>query len=115
MCILRNFCLPGRGLNFPATGAVDGLFTEKLEIELVRITLLEVFETEISAEKSRRAVLQCDPPVPIERRRPHPLIRRAIRMIQHQQSNALNFSRGGEAQHCFARPMRTDPVVLPSF
>src|SRR5213080_50402 len=101
MCILRNLRLPGRGLNSPATGAIDGLFAEKLEIELVRIALLEVFEAEISAEKSRRAVLQCDPPVPIERRRPHPLIRRAIRMIQHQQSNALNFSRRGESQHCF--------------
>ena len=115
MCILRNLCLPRRGLNFPATGAIDGLFAEQPEIELVRIALLEVFEAEISAEKSRRAILQCDPPVPIERRRPHPLIRRAIRMIQHQQSNALNFSRGGESQHCFTRPMRADPVVLPSF
>src|SRR5437016_1359612 len=115
MRILRNLCLPRRGLNFPATGAIDGLFAEQPEIELIRIALLEVFEAEISAEKSRRSILQCDPPVPVERGRPHPLIRRAIRMIQHQQSNALNFSRGGESQHCFTRPMRTDPVVLPSF
>src|SRR5207247_10410602 len=112
MCILRNLCLPRRGLNFPATGAIDGLFAEQPEIELVRIALLEVFEAEISAEKSRRAILQCDPPVPIERRPPRPLIRRAIRTIQHQQRNASNFSRGGEAQHCFTQPMQADPAAL---
>src|SRR5207249_11944550 len=115
MCILRNLRLPGRRLNFPATGSIDGLFAEKLEIELVRIALLAVFEAEISAEKSRRAILQYDPAVPIDRRRPHPLIRRAIPMTQHHQRTALDFSRGSESQHCCTRPTLADRVVLVPF
>src|SRR5437867_12880153 len=90
MCILRNLCLPRRGLNFPAPGAIDGLFAEQPEIELIRIPLLEVFEAEISAERSRRSILQCDPPLPVQRGRPHPVIRCAIRMLEHPQSNATN-------------------------
>src|SRR5262249_50838555 len=80
MRVLRTLRLARARFEFPARSTVERLLPRKLVVELADVALLEVLEAEIGAEVARRAVLECDTPVALERRRPHPLIRCAIGM-----------------------------------
>src|SRR5262245_61647885 len=72
--VLRNLCLLGCGLKLPASGAVERLLREQLVIELVGVTLFEIFETEIGAEEPRGSILHRNPSLTIDGRRPHPCV-----------------------------------------
>jgi hypothetical protein len=56
-----------------------GFLAEQLVVVLVDVALLEVLEAEVGAEKPRGAILQRDAAVALDRRRPHPLVGRAVR------------------------------------
>src|SRR5262249_56541896 len=76
--VLRRFRLARRRLDLPARRAVHGVVAHERVVELIDVALLEVLEAEVGAEETRRSILQGDAPVALDRRRPHPLVRRAI-------------------------------------
>src|SRR5204863_9802084 len=69
--VLGYLALFRRGLDLPTQSAINRLFAEQLVIELIRVALFEILETEIGTEKPGRTILQRDAPLAIDRRCPH--------------------------------------------
>src|SRR5215468_1575467 len=103
--VLRDLGLTRRRLHLPAWNAIHRFFAEQLELELIRVTLLEVFKAEICTEEPRRAVLKRDLPLAIDRGRPHPLIGRTIRMVDDKKRDAFDLRRGCKSQQSFTVAM----------
>ena len=82
-------------------------------VVLVDVALLEILEAEVGPEESRRSILQRDPPIALDGRRPHPLVRGPVGMVDDQQGDALDLGGRGEAQDRFAVAVRADPIVGP--
>jgi hypothetical protein len=80
---------------------------------LIDIALLEIFEAEVGAEEPRRAILQGNPPLTLQRRCPHPLVGRAIRVIHNQECDVFYLGRREETQHRLAAPMRPESHEQP--
>jgi hypothetical protein len=53
---------------------------------------------EIGPEELRGAILQRDAAIALDRRRPHPLIGRAVGMVDDEDRDALHFGGNGKAQ-----------------
>ena len=106
--VLRRLALARPRLDPPARRAVDGLLAGQPVVVLVDVALFQIFEAEIGAEEARGAILQRDAAVPADRRRPHPLVGRAVGMIDHQQRDAFHFGRRGEADDRLGIPVRAD-------
>ena len=84
-----------------------GLVAEQPVVVLIDVALLEIFEAEVGAEEPRRSILQRDAALALERRRPHPLIGRAIGMVDDEQRDAFDLGRRHEAQHRLAAARAT--------
>ena len=82
--------------------------------ELVDVALLEILEAEIRPEETGRSVLQRDPPVALDGRRPQPLIRRAIGMVHDEQRDAFHFRWRRESENGFGTAVRSEPFERPS-
>src|SRR5262249_56945066 len=65
------------------------------------------------AEEPRRAILERDATVTLDRRCPHPLIRRAVRVIDDEQRDTFHFGRRREPQHGLAAAVRSEPFERP--
>ena len=74
-----DFASLGVAPTFQHGGAFDRILADQRVIELVDVPLFEILETEVRAEETRRTILQRNPAVAFDRRRPHPLIGGAIR------------------------------------
>src|SRR5262249_19072081 len=81
---------------------------------LVHVPLFEILEAEVRAEEAGRSILQCNAPVTLDRRRPHPLIRRSICMIHNQQSYALDLGRCRESNYRLAATVRPNAILYPA-
>src|SRR5215831_20445232 len=103
MSVLGCFRLSRRGLNLPTSRAIDRFLADQLVLELIGVTLFEVFEAEVRAEKPYRAILQSNASLAIYRRCPHPLIGCPVRMVDDQQRHTFHFRGSRESQHRFAR------------
>src|SRR6202043_898257 len=68
----------------------------------------------VSAEESRGTILEGYAPLSFDGRRPHPLIRRAVGMIDNEQRQTLQLWRSNEAQDGFACAERADSLVGPA-
>src|SRR5262245_7373972 len=114
MRVLRHFALPRPRFNLPASHTADRFVADELVFELIRIALLEVFETEVGPEESCGPVLQSNAPLAFESRSPHPLVGRTLRMIDDEQSDALNFRRRCKSQHGLAVAVSADAIEHPA-
>src|SRR5262249_35550909 len=103
MSVLGRLRLSRRGLNFPTSTAIDRFFIDQLVLELVGVALLEVFEAEVRAEESCGSILQCNPPLAIYRRCPHPLLRCPVRVVDDQQRDTLHLCRSRKSQYRLTR------------
>ena len=89
--VLRRLALARPRLDAPARRAVDRLLAGQLVVVLIDVALFQILEAEIGAEEARGAVLQRDAAVAADRGRPHPLVGRAVGMIDDQQRDAFHF------------------------
>ena len=83
-------------------------------VVLIDVALVEIFEAEIGAEEPRRPILQRDPPVALDRRRPHPLVGGAVGMVHDQQRHALDLGRRREPDDRLALAVRAEALVRPA-
>src|ERR1039458_8606348 len=112
--VLGRLALLGFRLDLPTRLAVESLFPLELVIELIHIALFQIFKTKICPEKSCGAILQCDTPVALQRRCPHPLIGSPILMIDDQQRHALHLGRRRESQNSLTSSIRPDALEHPA-
>src|ERR1700737_4595162 len=105
--VLRDLLLRGGRFDMPAHDPVDRLLAEQSVLVLIDVALLEVFEAEVGAEKSGGAILQRNAAFALKCRRPHPLIRRAVGMIDDEQAHTFHFGRLGESQNRLAVAVRS--------
>ena len=101
----------------PKVGSFDGGFGASL------------LAAQIGQKRAKKAVANTKPSLPLEKYagryrdpwrddatialdggRPHPLVRRAIGMVDHQQRDPLHLRRSGEAQHRLALAVRAETL-----
>ena len=95
-----------------AAPSID-LVAEQPVVVLIDVALFEIFEAEIGAEEPRRAILKRDASFALQRRRPHPLIGRAIGMVDDEQRDTFDLRRRDEAEHGLAAAVRAEALEEP--
>ncbi len=83
-------------------------------VVLFDVAFFQILEAEVRAEEARAAILRGDAALAVDRGRPHPLIGRAIRIVQHQQRHALHIGWRREPDDDFAVPVRAETLVGPA-
>src|SRR4051812_24001949 len=81
---------------------------------LAGVAFLEILEAEIRSEEPRRTILQGDPAVAFQRRRPHPLIGWTIGLIDDEQRNPAHFGRSRKPDRRLALTVRSNPLEYPA-
>ncbi len=110
----EDFPFRGRDSIFQHAAPSIALLAEHRVVVLPRVPLLEVLEAEVRAEEARGAVLQRDAALALDGRRPHPLVRRAVREVDDEQRDALHLGGLDEGEHRLAAAVGAQAVVDPA-